>query len=59
MVEIDTLQTEERIKRQEISTVPLIIKKYDQGKFTSEFLTGLYNKNIKISKPRGRGLNLQ
>ena len=38
--------------------IPLLIKKYDDGKFTQKFLNGIYDKNVKISKPRGRGLSL-
>jgi hypothetical protein len=39
--------------------IPLLIKKYVKGSFTSDFLTThRYSKSIKISKPRGRGFGL-
>ena len=38
--------------------IPLLIKKYDKGAFTNEFLIQGYDKDIKISPPRGRGLSL-
>ena len=42
----------------DLSVLPLLIKKYDNGKFTKRFLDGKYSKSIKLSKPRGRGLSL-
>lgn len=42
--------------------LPLLIKKYGDGKFTSEFLTKkkkkYFSKDITISEPRGLGLSL-
>lgn len=42
----------------DINVVPLFIKKYPNGKFTQQFLSGKYNGEVKISKPRGRGMYL-
>lgn len=41
------------------SYIPLLIKKYDMGQFTSVFLREGFKGDIKISSPRGRGLGLQ
>lgn len=38
--------------------VPLFIKKYGDGAFTKEFLSGTYSDEVKISAPRGRGMFL-
>lgn len=52
------MQTSDRNMTINWNTIPLLIKKYDKGAFTTEFLTQGYNKNIKVSPPRGRGLSL-
>ena len=42
----------------ERNVIPLLIKKYKNGSFTSKFLTGDNKKNLTISPPQGRGLSL-
>lgn len=37
----------------------MLIKKYDDGEFTSKFLHTGFKGDIRISCPRGRGLGLQ
>ena len=39
--------------------LPLLIKKYDDGEFTADFLRSDFDGKISISKPRGRGMSLQ
>lgn len=56
LIELNSVNNVER--NPEVFSVPMIIKKYEEGKFTSEFLKELYKGDIKISKPRGRGLDL-
>lgn len=39
-------------------SVPLLIKKYDDGHLTSTFLTDSFKGDIQLSKPRGMGMSL-
>ena len=38
--------------------LPLFMKRYENGKFTKQFTSEDFKNEIKISKPRGRGLCL-
>lgn len=41
-----------------LNTIPLLIKNYEKGKFTTKFLSGKYTGEVKISSQRGRGMFL-
>ena len=41
-----------------LPAIPLFLKVYDKGAFSSLVLSGNFQSQIKISRPRGRGLAL-
>jgi hypothetical protein len=58
--ETSMVQMKEEIRTTpEDSTLPLLIKKYDDGYFTSDFLVPGFKGDLQVSRSKGDGLGLQ